>query len=46
MIPRLEDSAQDLLRDLAPAILGTLLRRYRDFDGCEDAAQPKGLPTS
>ena len=39
MIPRLADSAQDLLRDLAPAVLGALLRRYRDFGGCEDAVQ-------
>jgi RNA polymerase sigma factor (sigma-70 family) len=33
------DSAHDLLRDLAPAVLGALLRRYRDFAGCEDAVQ-------
>jgi hypothetical protein len=33
----LDDSAQDLLRDLAPKALGSLLRRYRDFGGCEDA---------
>ena len=39
MIPRLDDSAQDLLRDLAPAVLGTLVRRYRNFGGCEDAVQ-------
>ena len=39
MIPRLDDSAQDLLRDLAPTVLGALLRRYRDFGGCEDAVQ-------
>ncbi|HKE87242.1 MAG TPA: sigma-70 family RNA polymerase sigma factor [Vicinamibacterales bacterium] len=39
MIPRLDDRTQDLLRDLAPAVLGVLLRRYRDFDGCEDAVQ-------
>jgi RNA polymerase sigma factor (sigma-70 family) len=35
----LDDRAQDLLRDLAPQVLGTLLRRYRDFGGCEDAVQ-------
>jgi RNA polymerase sigma factor (sigma-70 family) len=35
----LDDRAQDLLRDLAPQILGTLLRRYRDFGDCEDAVQ-------
>ena len=39
MIPRLDNSAQDLLRDLAPQVLGVLLRRYRDFGGCEDAVQ-------
>ena len=39
MIPRLDDNAQDLLRDLAPTVLGALLRRYRDFGGCEDAVQ-------
>ena len=39
MIPRLDDSAQDLLRDLAPAVLCALVRRYRDFGGCEDAVQ-------
>jgi RNA polymerase sigma factor (sigma-70 family) len=37
--PALDHAAQDLLRDLAPAVLGTLLRRYRDFAGCEDAVQ-------
>jgi RNA polymerase sigma factor (sigma-70 family) len=39
MIPRLDNASQDLLRDLAPAVLGALLRRYRDFGGCEDAVQ-------
>jgi RNA polymerase sigma factor (sigma-70 family) len=39
MIDRLDDAAQDLLRDLAPQVLGVLLRRYRDFGGCEDAVQ-------
>jgi RNA polymerase sigma factor (sigma-70 family) len=39
MIPLLDSSTQDLLRDLAPAVLGALLRRYRDFAGCEDAVQ-------
>lgn len=39
MTARLDDSAQDLLRDLAPKVLGSLLRRYRDFGGCEDAVQ-------
>lgn len=39
MIPRLDDRAQELLRDLAPAVLGGLVRRYRDFGACEDAVQ-------
>ena len=38
-MPPLDNSAQDLLRDLAPAVLGALVRRYRDFGGCEDAVQ-------
>jgi RNA polymerase sigma factor (sigma-70 family) len=29
----------DLLHSLAPQILGTLVRRYRQFDACEDAVQ-------
>ncbi|OLB76185.1 MAG: RNA polymerase subunit sigma-24 [Actinobacteria bacterium 13_2_20CM_2_71_6] len=29
----------DLLRDLAPQVLGTLVRRHGQFDACEDAAQ-------
>ena len=30
---------EDLLRDLAPQVLGALLRRFRDFDTAEDAVQ-------
>jgi RNA polymerase sigma factor (sigma-70 family) len=30
---------EDLLRDLAPQVLGALVRRYGDFDTCEDAVQ-------
>ena len=31
---------EDLLRELAPQVLGALLRRYqRQFDACEDAVQ-------
>jgi len=33
--PRVED----LLRELAPEVLGTLVRRYGQFDACEDAVQ-------
>ncbi|HEY7176365.1 MAG TPA: sigma-70 family RNA polymerase sigma factor, partial [Micromonosporaceae bacterium] len=29
----------DLLRDTAPRVLGVLVRRYGDFDECEDAVQ-------
>jgi RNA polymerase sigma factor (sigma-70 family) len=39
VIPRLDNSNQDRLRDLAPKVLAALLRRYRDFGGCEDAVQ-------
>jgi RNA polymerase sigma factor (sigma-70 family) len=29
----------ELLRDLTPQVLGVLVRRYGDFDACEDAVQ-------
>ncbi|WP_123669811.1 RNA polymerase sigma factor [Actinocorallia herbida] len=31
--------AEDLLRDLAPQVLGALVRRYGQFEACEDAVQ-------
>jgi RNA polymerase sigma factor (sigma-70 family) len=31
--------AQQLLRELAPQVLGAVIRRYRDFAACEDAVQ-------
>ena len=31
--------AEDLLRELAPQVLGSLVRRYGQFDACEDAVQ-------
>jgi RNA polymerase sigma factor (sigma-70 family) len=31
--------AEDLLRSLAPQVLGILVRRFGDFDACEDALQ-------
>jgi RNA polymerase sigma factor (sigma-70 family) len=31
--------AEQLLRDLAPQVLGAVTRRYRDFAACEDAVQ-------
>jgi RNA polymerase sigma factor (sigma-70 family) len=30
---------QHLLRELAPQVLGVMIRRYRDFAACEDAVQ-------
>ena len=30
---------EDLLRELAPQVLGALARRYGQFDACEDAVQ-------
>jgi RNA polymerase sigma factor (sigma-70 family) len=32
-------SVEELLRELAPQVLGTLTRRYGQFDACEDAVQ-------
>src|SRR2546422_11743904 len=32
-------AVEDLLRELAPLVLGTLVRRYGQFDACEDAVQ-------
>lgn len=32
-------SVEDLLRELAPQVLGALVRRHGVFDSCEDAAQ-------
>jgi RNA polymerase sigma factor (sigma-70 family) len=34
-----DPSVEDLLRELTPQVLGTLVRRYRQFEGCEDAVQ-------
>jgi RNA polymerase sigma factor (sigma-70 family) len=36
---RLDQRAERLLRELAPQVLGALVRRYGDFDTCEDATQ-------
>ncbi len=33
------DQSQHLMRDLAPQVLGVMVRRYRDFAACEDAVQ-------
>ncbi|MTE13294.1 RNA polymerase sigma factor [Nocardia aurantiaca] len=34
-----DTAIEDLLRDLAPQVLGVLIRRYGDFDAAEDALQ-------
>jgi RNA polymerase sigma factor (sigma-70 family) len=34
-----DTGVEDLLRELAPQVLGALLRRYGHFDACEDAVQ-------
>jgi RNA polymerase sigma factor (sigma-70 family) len=40
-------SLEDRLRELAPLVLGVLVRRHpRDFDGCEDAVQEALLAAS
>jgi RNA polymerase sigma factor (sigma-70 family) len=36
---RTDARLEDLLRQLAPQVLGVLVRRYGDFDSCEDAVQ-------
>jgi RNA polymerase sigma factor (sigma-70 family) len=33
------EQVEDLLRELAPQVLGVLVRRFRQFDACEDAVQ-------
>jgi RNA polymerase sigma factor (sigma-70 family) len=37
---------EDLLRQCAPQVLGALVRRYRQFDACEDAVQEALLAAS
>ena len=39
-------ATDDLLRDLAPQVLGALVRRYGHFDACEDAVQEALLAAS
>jgi len=36
---RTDARTEDLLRQLAPQVLGTLVRRHGQFDACEDAVQ-------
>jgi RNA polymerase sigma factor (sigma-70 family) len=40
------DTVEVLLRPLAPQVLGVLVRRYRQFDACEDAVQEALLDAS
>ena len=42
----MSSSIEDLLRELAPQVLGALGRRYRDFDAAEDAVQEALLAAS
>ncbi|MFT3710063.1 MAG: sigma-70 family RNA polymerase sigma factor [Archangium sp.] len=35
----MDSQTQRLLKDLAPVVLGALLRRFRDLQACEDAVQ-------
>jgi RNA polymerase sigma factor (sigma-70 family) len=39
-------TTEGLLRELAPQVLGTLVRRYAQFDACEDAVQEALLAAS
>lgn len=41
-----EPRVEDLLRELAPQVLGTLVRRFGHFDECEDAVQEALLAAS
>jgi len=40
------DRIEDLLRELAPQVLGAVVRRHRRFDACEDAVQEALLAAS
>src|SRR5262245_34742845 len=39
MTPTLDGRSEHLLRELAPQVLGAVLRRFRDFAAAEDAVQ-------
>ncbi|GAA2692094.1 RNA polymerase sigma factor [Actinoplanes palleronii] len=39
-------AVEDLLRRLMPQVLGALVRRHGQFEGCEDAVQEAGLAAS
>jgi RNA polymerase sigma factor (sigma-70 family) len=38
-VKEMDDRAERLLRELAPQVLGAVIRRYRDFAAAEDAVQ-------
>ena len=42
----MESRVEDLLRELAPQVLGALIRRHGQFDACEDAVQEALLAAS
>jgi RNA polymerase sigma factor (sigma-70 family) len=46
MVLELDARTQRLLRDLAPQVLGVIVRRYRDFAACEDAVQEAMIAAS
>ncbi len=46
MSPVETPAVEDLLRELAPQVLGTLVRRHGQFDACEDAVQEALLAAS
>src|SRR5262247_3375646 len=43
MTRSLDARSEDLLRELAPQVLGTVVRRFRDFAAAEDAVQEASL---
>jgi RNA polymerase sigma factor (sigma-70 family) len=46
VLPVESSRVEDLLRELAPQVLGTLVRRHGQFDACEDAVQEALLAAS
>lgn len=46
MSQAIHDATEHLIRELAPQVLGSILRRYRDFPAAEDAVQEALLAAS
>ena len=46
LIPQSDIHFEHLLRDLAPQVLGAVIRRFRDFAAAEDAVQEASLAAS